>query len=85
MEEILRNAKAMGGASATVSVALLNEPQQVVGVPVTFKSPTEATMTLVLPGDTRDGIYVFKLDDQGRVLSGQWPMSHGNTMTITRK
>ncbi|MDP9177341.1 MAG: hypothetical protein M3O61_06640 [Gemmatimonadota bacterium] len=71
MEEILRKAKAMGGASAIVSVMLLNPPQQVVGVPVTFKSPTDATMTLVLPGDTRHGIYVFKLDDHGRVLSGE--------------
>jgi hypothetical protein len=67
MEEILRKAKTMGGATVNVSVAILNVPQEVITIPVTFSSPTEATV--VLGASTLS----FKLDDKMRIVSGEIP------------
>ena len=76
MEEIIRKAKAAGGATATVSVAFLNAPQEVAPVTVTFKTPTQAT---VLLGATE---VQFTLDANGRILRGEVP---SQSLTIARK
>jgi hypothetical protein len=76
MEEILRKAKTMGGATVNVSVAILNVPQEVITIPVTFTSATEATLVL------GDATLSFKLDDKMRILSGEIP-SEG--LTILRR
>jgi hypothetical protein len=76
MEEIVRKAKAAGGTSASVSVAFLNAPQEVMPITVTFKSATEAS---VLLGDTQ---ITFTLDQRGRILRGAVPSQN---LTIARK
>lgn len=67
MEEILRKAKAAGGAGSSVSVAVLSAPQAVMAVPVTFPSSSEATLQF---GDSEVRL---KLDERGRIVSGEIP------------
>jgi hypothetical protein len=76
MQEILRKAKAAGGTTTSVSVAILAAPQQILTVPVTFSTPTDATMTF---GETDVRL---KLDEAGRVVSGEVA---GQGLTIERK
>ncbi len=76
MEEIVKKAKAQGGATATVPVAILSMPQQVTTATVTFSSPTHAKVQV------DDIELTFVLDARGRVLSGEVP-SQGLTIART--
>ncbi len=75
MEEIVKKAKAAGGTTATVSVAFLNAPQEVIQVPITFNGAEAALML----GETK---VIFQVDQRGRVLSGGVP---AQGLVITRK
>jgi hypothetical protein len=65
MEEIIQAAKRKGGSSATVPIAILSAPQQVVQATVTFAGATQATLRL------SDLELTLTLDARGRILRGE--------------
>jgi hypothetical protein len=67
MEEIVLAAKRSGGTTATVPIAILSAPQQIVQATVTFGSATQATLQLA------DVELNLTLDERGRILRGEVP------------